>query len=123
MSRRFSSFGIVVILALAAYGAPALKPPPNKTTPLAGTTWVGNTAEGWEMTVEFIGDGTMNVSYKETKFKTASWKQDGDKIYWEMNKKYCEFNGKITDKTIEGESHNVTGKKWETKLTRVTGDK
>lgn len=122
MSGRILPIGLVLVSALAASGAPALKPPPTKATPLAGTTWVGNTAEGWEMTIEFVADGSMNVSYKETRFNTATWKQDGDKIYWEMNKKYCEFNGKMTDKTIEGDSHNVAGKKWETKLTRVIGD-
>jgi hypothetical protein len=123
MASRYVLFGLVLFSAIAAQAAPALKPPPNKATPLAGTTWVGSTAEGWEMTIEFVADGSMNVSYKETKFKTASWKQDGDKIYWEMNKKYCEFNGKMTGDAIEGESHNVAGKKWETRLTRVKGDK
>ncbi len=79
--------------------------------------------EGWPMTVEFRTDGSMNVSYRNTSFHTASWTQKGDKIYWEMNKKYCEFNGKLTGATIEGESHNVTGKKWTTKLTRVAGER
>jgi hypothetical protein len=119
MGSRFISLAAVLLSTLFATSAPALKPVPNKTIPLAGTTWVGNTAEGWEMTIEFVADGSMNVSYKNTKFNRASWKQDGDKIYWEMNGKYCEFNGKLADKTIEGESHNVVGKKWETKMTRV----
>lgn len=123
MAIRFVTLGVLLLSTLIASAAPALKPVPNKTIPLAGTIWVGQTAEGWEMTIEFVADGSMNVSYGKTKFNSASWKQDGDKIYWEMNKKYCEFNGKLTDKTIEGESHNVTGKKWETKLTRVIGDK
>ena len=71
------------------------------------------------MTIEFVADGTMNVSYKTTRFNRASWKQDGDKIYWEMNNKYCEFEGKMNGDVIEGESRNVTGKKWATKMTRV----
>lgn len=119
-----------LILALAAaavgipvFAAPALKPKPPKATPLAGTTWVGNTAEGWEMTIEFVADGSMNVSYKQTKFNKASWTQKDDTIYWEMNEKYCEFNGKMTGNTIEGESFNVAGKKWTTKLTRVVPDR
>jgi hypothetical protein len=113
----------VAITATTAFAAPALKPIPNKTTPLAGTTWVGETAEGWAMTIEFGADGTMNVSYKTTRFSRASWKQDGDKIYWEMNNKYCEFDGKMKGDTIEGESHNVAGKRWTTKMTLVKSDR
>src|SRR5262245_11781381 len=103
MPSRLLLLGIVFVSAIAAYGAPALKPLPNKAMPLAGTTWVGQTAEGWEMMIEFVADGSMNVSYKTTNFKTATWTQDGEKIYWEMNKKYCEFNGKLSGDNIEGE--------------------
>lgn len=36
-----------------------------------------------------------------------------------MNNRYCEFEGKLVGDAIEGESHNVTGKRWATRMTRV----
>lgn len=113
---------IVGIVVASASAAPALKALPVKATPLAGTAWIGTTAEGWMMTIDFRDNGTMTVSYNKTRFSTATWKQDADKIYWEMNNKYCEFEGKMNGDTIEGESHNVVGKKWTTKMTRVKPD-
>jgi hypothetical protein len=40
-----------------------------------------------------------------------------------MNNKYCEFDGKMNGDAIEGESHNVAGKKWTTKMTRAKADR
>src|SRR5205823_4791088 len=119
MTRRDILTLIAGAIAIPSLAAPALKPKPPKVIPLAGTTWTGETAEGWAMTIEFVADGSMNVSYKDTKFNRASWTQKDDKIYWEMNNKYCEFNGKMVSDAIEGESFNVAGKKWATKMTRI----
>ena len=47
MAGRSLTLGIILVSTIRADLAPALKPLPNKTIPLAGTTWVGNTAEGW----------------------------------------------------------------------------
>ena len=62
---------------------------------MAGTSWAGKTAEGWDMTIEFLPEGKMTVSYNRASFNRASWKQDGDKVYYEMNDRYCEFEGKF----------------------------
>ena len=75
------------------------------------------------MTIDFAAEGGMTVSYNGKSFNKASWKQDGDKVYWEMNDRYCEFNGKLAGDTIAGDSHNVAGRAWETKMTRVTKDR
>jgi hypothetical protein len=123
MTRRNVIAFLSAFVTIPVLAAPALKPRPDKAIPLAGTTWTGQTAEGWEMTIEFVADGSMNVSYKQTSFNRASWKQEGDKIYYEMNTKYCEFDGKLKGNTIEGDSHNVAGKKWSTKLTRIVSER
>ena len=109
-------FGIIASSALAA---PAIKRKPPKAPNLAGTTWVGETAEGAAMTIEFLESGGMSVSYNMNTYIKASWTQDGDKIIWEMNQHYSEFDGIFKDGAIEGKSHNVTGKEWTTRLTRV----
>ena len=109
----------VVLFAGPLLAAPRLKPEKPVAPPLAGTSWAGKTAEGWDMTIDFTADGTMTVSYNGNSYNRASWKQDGDKVYYEMNDRYCEFVGKMTGDAIEGESHNVAGKQWTTRLTRI----
>ncbi|MBO0700166.1 MAG: hypothetical protein J2P46_17335 [Zavarzinella sp.] len=110
---------VALLVAVPVLAAPRLKPE-KKVPSIAGTSWAGQTAEGQAMTIEFMADGTMNVTYGGNSFNRATWKQDGDKIFWEMNDHYCEFNGKLTGDAITGDSHNVKGRVWETKLTRVT---
>jgi hypothetical protein len=114
---------LVVALAVLPTGpllaAPRLKPETKEATPLAGTSWAGKTAEGWDMTIDFAAEGKMTVSYNGSSYDRASWKQDGEKVYYEMNDRYCEFDGKISSDTIDGETHNVRGKRWTTTLTRI----
>jgi hypothetical protein len=113
----FVAFVLFVTGPLLA--APRLKPVKPAAPPLAGTSWAGKTAEGWDMTIDFAADGAMTVSYNGSSYNRASWKQDGDKIYYEMNDRYCEFEGKLAGDAIEGETHNVVGKQWTTRLTRI----
>jgi hypothetical protein len=40
-----------------------------------------------------------------------------------MNDRYCEFEGKLSGETIEGETRNVRGKRWTTSLTRIARDR
>jgi hypothetical protein len=120
MTRRLLPL-LALLLAGPIGAAPQLKPE-KKVPSIAGTSWAGQTAEGQPMTIDFAADGTMTVSYNGNSFNRASWKQDADKIYWEMNDKYCEFNGKLVGDTIAGESHNVKGRTWETKMTRIAKD-
>jgi hypothetical protein len=114
---------LLVAIGTAAVAAPRLKPEKKDSPPLAGTSWAGKTAEGWDMTIEFLPEGKMTVSYNGASFNRASWKQAGDKVYYEMNDKYCEFEGKFSGDGVEGETHNVRGKRWTTSLTRIRRDK
>jgi hypothetical protein len=114
---------LALIVAAPILAAPRLKPEKTDAPALAGTSWAGKTAEGWDMTVDFAADGKMTVSYNGTSYNRASWKQDGDKVYYEMNDRYCEFNGKFRGDAIEGDSHNVRGRAWSTRLTRVVRDR
>jgi hypothetical protein len=117
MTRR--ALVVALLIAAPVLAAPRLKPEKPAAPPLAGTTWTGKTAEGWDMTIDFLADGGMSVSYNKTSFTKASWKQDGDNVYYEMNDRYCEFEGKFVGDTIEGQTHNVAGRRWDTRLTRV----
>jgi hypothetical protein len=122
MSRQSLPLFLAIIIAVPAWAAPRLKPEKNKDVlPIAGSRWFGRTAEGVDMTIDFTSDGKLTVAYSGRSFNTASWRQEGEKIYYEMNNRYCEFDGKLSGDTIVGSTHNVAGKTWETQLTRVTG--
>jgi hypothetical protein len=109
---------LVILAAAPVVAAPRLKPEKPTAPPLAGTSWAGKTAEGWDMKIDFAADGKMTVSYNGSSYNRASWRQEGEKIYYEMNDRYCEFEGKFAGDAIDGETHNVVGKRWTTNLTR-----
>ena len=119
MTRPLMPAVLVVVLAGVVLAAPRLRPEAPAAPSLVGTSWAGKTAEGWDMTIDFAADGKMTVTYNGTSYTRASWTQDGDKVYYEMNDRYCEFNGKLAGDTITGETHNVRERRWATTLTRV----
>jgi hypothetical protein len=123
MTRRPLVVLLAVLVAAPAPAAPRLKPERKDAPPLAGSSWAGKTAEGWDMTIDFLPEGKMTVSYNGASYNKASWKQDGDNVYYEMNDRYCEFDGKLVGDAIEGETHNVRGRRWATSLTRLVRDK
>ena len=123
MSSRILVTVVAILVAGSGLSAPRLKPEKKDAPALAGTSWAGKTAEGWDMTIDFAAEGKMTVSYNGASYTRASWKQDGDSVHYEMNDRFCEFNGKFVGDAIDGETHNVRGRKWSTKLTRIVRDK
>jgi hypothetical protein len=119
MTARALAVALAVLVTAPLPAAPRLKAEKPTAPTLAGTSWVGKTAEGWDMTLDFAAGGAMTVSYNKTTFNKASWRQEGDKVYYEMNDRYCQFEGTFVGEAIEGQSHNVAGRRWDTRLTRL----
>jgi hypothetical protein len=122
MHRVFSLAIVAVFLGMPCTAAPQLKPE-RRFPSLVGSAWTGNSYEKQTMTFEFGADGQVTVMYNGSPIKAASWKQDGDKIWFELNNKYCEFNGKIVGDRIEGQCHNVAGTRWDVVLTKWIRDR
>jgi hypothetical protein len=114
---RLASLLVIALAVGPSWAAPKLKPKAPEPPALAGT-WTGLNYEKHTMTVEFRAGGEMVYSYNGATYRNATWTQDGDKVYFEMNMKYCEFHGKLSGDSVEGESHNVAGLRWSTSLTR-----
>lgn len=119
MPRSLAPIAVLAVIVGGTVAAPRLRPEKPAVPSLAGTSWAGKTAEGWDMTIDFAADGRMTVSYNGASFSRASWKQDGDKVYYEMNDRYCEFEGRLAADTMTGETHNVRDRRWTTTLTRI----
>jgi hypothetical protein len=108
-----------ILLGSPAWAAPRLPDEKPKVRSLVGTTWTGNSFEKREIVLEFLADGNVNVTYNEAKVENAGWKQDGEKIWFQLNKNYCEFNGVLKGDRVEGQCHNVAGTRWDVVLTPV----
>mgnify|MGYP003992427097 FL=1 len=52
------------------------------------TTWTGKESDGECITYHFLPDGILHYEIESGSWKNASWKQDGNKIYFEMNAKF-----------------------------------
>jgi hypothetical protein len=102
----------VVLLAVSAFGAPIPREEQRPPVPLAGSAWEGDGVVA-PTVYEFHPDGRMTMSYNGARFANiGTWKQDGTRVYWEANNRYCEFEGTLSGTTITGQSWNQPGGKW-----------
>lgn len=123
MSRCILAMMLITFNALPLLAAPQLKPRANKFQSLVGTTWTGNSFEKQTMVFEFASDGRVTVTYNGGPIADAGWTQSGDKIYFQLNKRYCEFDGKLSGDRIVGQCYNVAGNRWDVTLTQAVRDK
>ena len=91
---------------------PITPPAPAQEASVSGTIWAGTNSLGNYMEYHFQTDGTLHYKSPSGFWKNASWKQDGNRIYMEMNDKYAEREGTITGNRMEGNAWNIRGLKW-----------
>ena len=109
----------VIVLALlpAAVAAPVPKEL-LKVENLEGTTWSGDGVVA-PTVYTFNKGGGLTYSYGGETHTAGTWKQDGHKIYWESNNRFCEFDGTFERGTMTGKAHNVVNGNWDLKMTKV----
>lgn len=84
-----------------------------------GTTWSGIDVTGGFTVYEFLKGGKLRCTRYEHPlyvWETASWKQDGDFVYLEMNNRYAEYRGVVKGNQIEGFASNIKNEKWRWQL-------
>jgi hypothetical protein len=123
MCRRNLVAVLATFITAQLLAAPQLKPLANTFQSLVGTTWTGNSFEKQTMVFEFASDGRVTVTYNGGPIADAGWTQAGDKIYFQLNKRYCEFDGKLIGDRIVGQCYNVAGARWDVTLTPVVREK
>jgi hypothetical protein len=109
------SIAITALLALAAgLSMPAFAQ--NSSLPavpsLVGTSWNVAETDGDNDVFTFMADGSLHYWDGKNNYTNATWKQEGDSIYIEMNNKYCEYQGRISGTHMEGKAWNVKPKNW-----------
>ena len=110
------SKALAVLCAFAGLAASVPAPEstallPLRATPLAGTTWSGDDVVG-PTVYHFEPGGVLKYSYRGATWRNATWRQEGDKVYFEMNQKFREFEGTMAGDVISGKSWNTRGDKW-----------
>lgn len=108
---RLAAITVVVVAALAP-AAPRQKEK-NETRSLVGTKWVGNSYEKQSMSFEFLDGGRVKVVYNGSPIEDAGWSQDGDRIHFHLNKRYCMFDGRVKGDRVLGECYNIADQRWE----------
>ena len=98
------------------------KPPPKSerpTTDLAGTSWRGTDSDGDEYTLHFKADGRLEADTPKGPQRKATWKLDGNKIYFEFNNRYSEYRGTLKGDVMEGTAENARGRTWTWKFRKI----
>lgn len=112
----------LLLLAATAGSAPVPREDMRPPIPLAGSVWEGDGVVSKPTVYEFHPDGRITMSYNGNRHvNIGTWSQDGRRIYWEANQRYCEFEGTLTGTTITGRSWNKPGGKWELTVRRKSG--
>ena len=97
---------------------PAQLPTPTPTPEvidLAGTNWAGPDSTGDYRRFTFTPNGLLDNK------PTDTWRQAGNKVYWEINDAYSHYEGTINGDRIDYSAYNKVDKRWTGSLTRVTG--
>ena len=93
---------------------------PKSPPQLAGTVWVSeDQADLGCVTYTFHEDGKLTYSYGKnavSSYQDASWKQEGETVYFECNKKYVEYNGKFEDGMMVMKAANVANNSWTVRI-------
>ncbi len=94
---------------------PEKLPAPPQELDLRGTTWDSRLKAEDRMFV-FHSDGTLHFGGNTEK---SSWRVEGNTVYVEINNGYRFFRGTVQGDVMEGESWNIAGSRWTTRLERV----
>jgi hypothetical protein len=116
--KRCSVFALLLLVMLPALVAAqqtnqqSAVPSHSPTASVAGTTWAGKDSDGDYYEYHFQADGALHYKSPDGFYKNGTWKQDGDAIYMETNKKFSERQGRISGTRMEGKAWNIKGQKW-----------
>jgi hypothetical protein len=84
-----------------------------------GTVWQGERHPGEIFIVRFERGGTLCYTTNSGTWRNGTWKQTGNSIYLEMNKRYAEYRGVILGDRMFGDAGNINAVTWKWDVKRV----
>lgn len=81
-----------------------------------GTTWEGKGPTDDFTVYTFEKGGVLCYSYNKATYRNGTWKQEGDKVYFETNNRFLEFQGTVKRDELSGRWWNVRDAKGELRL-------
>ena len=117
--KKFAAFFILIsfVYVLACQSVSNFMSTPTVTSSISvenleGTIWNGIDSGGKSFVFEFLPDGVLKFTTETGTFTDGSWIQDGKLVYFEMNNKYAEGEGVMSDNLMTGNGWNQVGYKW-----------
>lgn len=116
--RKFSVYAALLLTLLPTFLAAQQTDPQSviqvnaPPVSVAETTWAGTDSSGEYFEYYFQANGDLHYKVPSGLHKNGAWKQDGNEIYMEMNKKYSQNQGLISGTRMEGTGWNETGLIW-----------
>jgi hypothetical protein len=95
---------------------------PKISCNLEGTDWKGEASIIGDMIFRFERGGVLDYTSPAGRFRKATWKQEGDSVYIEINDRFAEYRGTIRGDTLAGTADNIKDKHWTWSAKRVLGD-
>jgi hypothetical protein len=117
---------VLAVLGGTSRGPASSKAPVNIAVAIRsieGTEWSAP-ADGagvTNVTYFFERGGILVYRYNGRTFRNGTWRQEGNRVYFECNQKYRECRAALRGDRIEGDSWNVAGARWQTNLGRERG--
>lgn len=114
--------GAFLIIVMALLASPASTSEPSLFTAnqqshdLAGSIWIGDDGPIGRVRFKFERSGVLEYSYRGRTYRNGTWKQSGNRLYFEMNQGFRECKAVVLGSTIRGESRNKGGEKWTTTI-------
>ena len=103
----------LALLSASAISAPVPREEMRPPVPLTGSVWEGDGVVESPTVYEFHPNGRLTVSHSGERYANiGTWSQNGRRVNWEMNDRYCEFEGTLKGTTITGRSWNQPGGAW-----------
>lgn len=99
----------------AATARPATTPPVlhQDSGSLTGTRWSGVDSDGDLYSFDFHPNGALHYDSPSGGYDSATWEQHGNRVTWQMNDHYAEYEAIIlSDTKMEGSAHNRDGHTW-----------
>jgi pimeloyl-ACP methyl ester carboxylesterase len=95
---------------------PPVQPQDDRTDPdpgsVAGTTWAGTDSYGHHYVFSYLPGGILRYTSPSGTFNNGTWRQNGDRVYMEMNDRYSQHEGVIRGSKMSGAARNVKGDRW-----------